>query len=132
MLRDMATGYQEGGADYLYALLTGYHEPPAGMQMTEGMNYNVAFPGHQLAMPPPLGKDNFVEYQPESGYNGSLEQNAHDVTAFLAWAADPHLNARKQLGWQVLLYLAITTLLLYLVKRADLVAREALTPIAAA
>ena len=56
MLRDMATGYQEGGADYLYALLTGYHEPPAGMQMTEGMNYNVAFPGHQLAMPPPLGE----------------------------------------------------------------------------
>jgi cytochrome c1 len=117
MLRDMATGYQEGGADYLYALLTGYHEPPAGMQMTEGMNFNVAFPGHQLAMPPPLGKDNFVEYQPESGYKGSLEQNAHDVTAFLAWAADPSLNDRKQLGWQVLLYLLITTVLLYLVKK---------------
>jgi ubiquinol-cytochrome c reductase cytochrome c1 subunit len=117
MLRDMAAGYQEGGADYLYALLTGYHEPPAGMQMTEGMNYNAAFPGHQLAMPPPLSKDNVVEYQPESGYKGSLEQNAHDVTAFLAWAADPHLDRRKQLGWQVLLYLAITTVLLYLVKR---------------
>jgi ubiquinol-cytochrome c reductase cytochrome c1 subunit len=117
MLRDMATGYQEGGPDYLYALLTGYHEPPAGMQMTEGMNFNVAFPGHQLAMPPPLGKDNFVEYQPESGYKGSLEQNAHDVTAFLAWAADPSLNSRKQLGWQVLLYLLITTVLLYLVKK---------------
>ena len=117
MLRDMATGYQEGGPDYLYALLTSYHEPPAGMQMTEGMNYNVAFPGHQLAMPPPLGKDNFVEYQPESGYKGSLEQNAHDVTAFLAWAADPTLNGRKQLGWQVLLYLLITTVLLYLVKK---------------
>jgi ubiquinol-cytochrome c reductase cytochrome c1 subunit len=117
MLRDMASGYQEGGADYLYALLTGYHEPPAAMQMTEGMSYNVTFPGHQLAMPPPLGKDNFVEYQPESGYKGSLEQNAHDVTAFLAWAADPHLNRRKWLGWQVLLYLAIITVLLYLVKR---------------
>jgi ubiquinol-cytochrome c reductase cytochrome c1 subunit len=117
MLRDIAIGYQEGGPDYLYALLTGYHEPPAGMQMTEGMNYNAAFPGHQLAMPPPLGKDNFVEYQPESGYKGSLEQNAHDVSAFLAWAADPSLNARKQLGWQVLLYLFITTVLLYLVKK---------------
>jgi cytochrome c1 len=117
MLRDMAIGYQEGGPDYLYALLTGYHEPPAGMQMTEGMNYNAAFPGHQLAMPPPLSKDAVVEYQPESGYKGSLEQNAHDVTAFLAWAADPSLNARKQLGWQVLLYLFITTVLLYLVKK---------------
>ena len=117
MLRDIVIGYQEGGADYLYALLTGYHEPPAGMQMTEGMSFNAAFPGHQLAMPPPLSKDAFVEYQPESGYKGSLEQNAHDVTAFLAWAADPNLNARKELGWQVLLYLLITTVLLYLVKK---------------
>jgi cytochrome c1 len=117
MLRDIAIGYQEGGPDFLYALLTGYHEPPAGMQMTEGMSYNAAFPGHQLAMPPPLSKDVFVEYQPESGYKGSLEQNAHDVTAFLAWASDPSLNSRKQLGWQVLLYLFITTVLLYLVKK---------------
>jgi ubiquinol-cytochrome c reductase cytochrome c1 subunit len=117
MLRDVAIGYQEGGADYLYALLTGYHEPPAGMQMTEGMSYNAAFPGHQLAMPPPLSKDAPVEYQPEAGIKGSLEQNAKDVTAFLAWAADPNLDARKRLGWQVLLYLAITTLLLYLVKK---------------
>ncbi len=117
MLSDMATGYQEGGPDYLYALLTGYHEAPAGMQMTEGMYYNAAFPGHQIAMPPPLSKETFVEYQPESGTKGSLEQNARDVTAFLAWAADPTLDSRKQLGWQVLLYLAITTLLLYLVKK---------------
>jgi cytochrome c1 len=117
MLHDIVIGYQEGGADYLYALLTGYHEPPTGMQMTEGMSFNAAFPGHQLAMPPPLSKDAFVEYQPESGTKGSLEQNAHDVTAFLAWAADPNLNARKELGWQVLLYLLITTVLLYLVKK---------------
>jgi cytochrome c1 len=87
------------------------------MHMSDGMYYNVVFPGHQLAMPPPLSKDTFVEYQPESGYKGSLEQNAHDVTAFLAWAADPTLDSRKQLGWQVMLYLLITTLLLYLVKK---------------
>jgi cytochrome c1 len=72
MLRDIAIGYQEGGSDYLYALLTGYHEPPADMHMSDGMNYNVAFPGHQLAMPPPLSKDAFVEYQPEAGVKGSL------------------------------------------------------------
>ncbi len=117
MLRDMAIGYQEGGADYLYALLTDYHDAPADVQMNEGMYYNLAFPGNQLAMPPPLAKDNFIEYQPEAGVKGSLEQNAHDVTAFLAWAADPSLDSRKELGWQVLLYLAITTVLLYLVKR---------------
>ena len=117
MLRDMAIGYQEGGPDYIYGLLTGYHEAPAGVQVNEGMYYNLAFPGHQLAMPPPLAKDNFVEYQPEADIKGSLEQNAHDVTAFLAWASDPNLDSRKELGWQVLLYLAITTLLLYLVKK---------------
>jgi ubiquinol-cytochrome c reductase cytochrome c1 subunit len=117
MLYDMAVGYQEGGPDYLYALLTGYHDAPADMHMSDGMFYNAAFPGHQLAMPPPLNKDGPVEYQPESGYKGSLEQNARDVSAFLAWASDPTLDARKRLGWQVLLYLAITTVLLYLVKK---------------
>jgi cytochrome c1 len=117
MLRDIVIGYQEGGADYVYALLTGYHETPAGMQMSDGMYYNAAFPGHQLAMPPPLSKDAPVEYQADAGAKGSLDQNAHDVTAFLAWAADPSLNDRKQLGYGVLLYLLITTVLLYFVKQ---------------
>lgn len=117
MLRDIAIGYQEGGPDYLYALLTGYREPPADVAMSDGMSYNEAFPGHQLAMPPPLSKDAPFEYQPESGVKGSLEQNARDVTAFLAWAADPSLDARKRLGWQVMLYLLITTILLFIVKK---------------
>jgi len=117
MLADIAAGYQEGGADYVYGLLTGYRDPPAGVQVNEGMYYNVTFPGHQLAMPPPLSKDGFVDYQPDAGAKGSLEQNARDITSFLAWAADPSLDARKRLGWQVLLYLVITTLLLYLAKR---------------
>jgi cytochrome c1 len=117
MLVDIARGYQEGGADYVYDLLTGFRDPPAGVQMGEGMYYNLAFPGHQLAMPPPLGKDNFVEYQPDAGAKGSLDQNARDVTAFFAWASDPHLDARKRIGWRVLLYLVITTVLLYLVKK---------------
>jgi ubiquinol-cytochrome c reductase cytochrome c1 subunit len=117
MLRDMATGYQEGGANYVFALLTGFHDAPADVHVNEGMYYDVAFPGHQLAMPPPLSKDNVVEYQPDAGAKGSFEQNARDITAFLAWASDPSLDSRKRLGWLVLLYLAITTVLLYLVKR---------------
>lgn len=117
MLADIATGYEEAGANYLYALLTGYEEAPAGAEMGEGMYYNRAFPGHQLAMAPPLSNDNFIEYQPDAGAKGSLDQNAKDLTAFLSWAADPSLDARKKLGWQVLLYLFITTLLLYAVKK---------------
>lgn len=117
MLADVASGYQEAGADYLYGLLTGYRDAPADVQLGEGMYYNVAFPGNQLAMPPPLSKDSAIEYQPDAGAKGSLEQNARDVTAFLSWSADPSLDDRKQIGWLVLLYLAITTLLLYLVKK---------------
>lgn len=114
MLRDIATSYQEGGADYLYALLTGYTEPPAGVTVAEGMYYNAAFPGHQIAMPPPLAKDNFITYQDNTG---SLEQNARDLSAFLAWAADPSLSTRKRTGWLVMLYLLVTTGLLYAAKR---------------
>lgn len=119
MLSDVVTGYQEGGADYVYGLLTGYKDPPpAGVEMAEGKYYNVVFPGHQLSMPPPLSKDSVVDYQPESGVKASFEQNARDVTAFLAWASDPSLDSRKVMGWQVLLYLLITTVLLYLAKRS--------------
>jgi len=114
MLWDIATGYQEGGADYVYALLTGYAEPPAGMTMAEGMQYNAAFPGHQIAMPPPLAVDNFVKYQDGTG---SLDQNARDIAAFLSWTADPSLDGRKSLGWLVMLYLVVTTALLFVGKR---------------
>ncbi len=118
MLSDIAYARQDGGADYLYGLLTGYKdEPPAGFELAEGKYYNAAFPGHQISMPPMLSKDNVIEYQPDAGATSSFEQNVKDVTAFLAWAADPSLDARKKLGWQVLLYLVITTLLLYLAKR---------------
>ena len=115
MPKDVVTSYQEGGADYLYALLTGYTDKvPEKVKMSDSMHYNVAFPGHQIAMPAPISKDNFVTYQDGSG---SLDQNARDVTAFLAWAADPSLNSRKYIGWQVMLYLLVTTFLLYLGKK---------------
>jgi ubiquinol-cytochrome c reductase cytochrome c1 subunit len=114
MLRDVAVAYQEGGVDYTYALLDGYKETPPGFTLAEGMSYNTAFPGHQIAMAPPLSKDRIVTYQDGSG---SPEQNMKDVTAFLAWAGDPSLEARKHMGWQVILYLLITTVLLYLAKK---------------
>lgn len=118
MLRDILTGYQEGGADYLYALLTGYKEAPEGFQLSEGMNYNAYFPGHQIAMAQPIDDEGSVEYQENAGAKSSLKQNAEDVTAFLYWAADPSLNARKQLGWSVMIYLLITTVLLYFAKKS--------------
>lgn len=117
MLGDILSGYQEGGSDYVYALLTGYADAPAGTSVAEGMHYNKAFAGHQIAMAPPLSEGGSVEYQAGAGAESSLKQNAEDVTAFLSWAADPSLEARKTLGWQVMLYLLITTVLLYVGKR---------------
>ncbi len=114
MLGDIVKGYQEGGPDYLTALLTGYVEPPEGVTVNEGMYYNKAFPGHQLAMPPPLSAD-AVPYG--DGTKPTVENYAKDVAAFLAWSADPTLDQRKRIGWQVMLYLLVTTLLLYLGKR---------------
>lgn len=113
MARDVATVYQEGGPDYIYNLLVNYTDPPAGFKLADGLSYNKAFPGNQLAMVPPISKDNFIKY--DDG-KGSLEENARDVSAFLAWAADPALNQRKAMGWQVMLYLFITCVLLYLGK----------------
>jgi ubiquinol-cytochrome c reductase cytochrome c1 subunit len=106
---------RKGGADYLYGLLTGYlEEPPANVTLGEGMYYNAYFPGHQIAMPPPLSEGG-VDF--EDGTPATVEQMAHDVTTFLAWAASPELEARKRLGLKVLIFLVVLTGMLYALKR---------------
>jgi cytochrome c1 len=116
MLIDILTGYQESGADYVYAYLTGYTEPPPNVAMAEFMNYNKVFPGHQTAMPNPfIAGDGLVKYDDDTP--PTVDNYARDVTAFLAWAADPKLEDRKRLGLLVIGYLAITALLLGLAKR---------------
>ncbi len=115
-LRDIISGDETGGADYLYGLLTGYPEnPPEGFVLSEGMNYNTVYEGHQIAMAAPLS-DDAVEYS--DGTPQTLQQHAKDVTAFLMWAAEPKLEERKSLGIRVMLYLLILSALLYLTKRS--------------
>jgi cytochrome c1 len=114
MLGDIFESYQEGGADYIYALMTGFSDPPAGFKLVDGKFYNKAFPGHQISMPPPLS-DGAVPYQ--DGTPQKVENYARDVAAFLSWAADPSLDQRKRIGWQVILYLIVTTALLYIGKK---------------
>jgi cytochrome c1 len=113
MLGDILKSYQEAGSDYLYALLTEFTDPPPDFNLVEGKFYNKAFPGHQISMPPPLAEGS-VTYQ--DGTPPTVENYARDVVAFLSWAADPSLDQRKRIGWQVLLYLLVTTALLYLGK----------------
>ena len=102
------------GANYIYGVLTGYADAPAGMSMMSGMNYNKFFPGNQIAMPQPLS-DGSVNYA--DGTKATLDQQARDVVTFLAWAAEPNLEARKAMGVKVLLFLLALTALLYAVKR---------------
>src|SRR3954451_2467072 len=87
---------REGGADYIHALLTGYSDPPEDFHMMEGMNYNKYFAGRQIAMAPPLTGEGQVEFK--DGTQGTVEEMARDVTTFLAWAAEPELETRKQMG----------------------------------
>lgn len=103
-----------GGPDYIYALMTGYEDPPADFEMTEGLNYNRYFAGHQIAMAQPLF-DDAVEFA--DGTPATVDQMARDVSHFLMWAAEPTLETRKQTGLKVLLFLIVFTGLLYAVKR---------------
>jgi cytochrome c1 len=114
MAKDLFTQYQEQGPDYIYSVLTGYVDPPAGFKLNEGLNYNRAFPGHQIAMPQPL-TDGVVDY--EDGTPNTLDQEAKDVVAFLQWAAEPTLVERKKLGLWVLVYLGIIAVLLFISKK---------------
>ena len=102
------------GPDYIRALLTGYKDAPAGFTLGEGLNYNEYFAGHQIAMPQPLNADQ-VTYA--DGTKASVEQMAHDVSAFLMWAAEPKLEDRKRMGFKVMIFLVVLTGLFFAAKK---------------
>ena len=103
-----------GGSDYLYNLMVGYVDPPAGVEVADGMSYNAFFAGHQIAMPPPLS-DEGVEY--EDGTKATVAQMARDVTTFLTWASEPNMEERKGMGIKVLLFLIVFTGMIIAVKK---------------
>ena len=99
-----------GGADYIYSLLLGYDEPPVGMILDDGVYYNKYMYGNKIKMSAPLS-DGIVEYS--DGTQASVQQMSKDVTTFLMWAAEPHLEARHQMGFKAIVYLIILTVLVY-------------------
>ena len=105
---------REGGPDYVYGILTGFKPVPKGFKLQEGMNYNVQFPGHQIAMPQPL-QDNTVTFA--DGTHATLPEEAHDVVTFLTWASEPTMEERKRTGAKVMLFLFGMTGVLYAAKR---------------
>ncbi|MFM8700767.1 MAG: cytochrome c1 [Hyphomicrobiales bacterium] len=117
---DIFTQFQEQGVDYSAALLQGYVEPEHGIQVPPGKYYNKYFPAKIISMPKPLS-DGQVEYV--KGADGkpqapeTVAQYAKDVSAFLMWAAEPHMEQRKETGFRVLAFLLVFAGLLYFTKK---------------
>ncbi len=121
---------REGGPAYIYSIVTGYHDTPAGLTLAPGQHYNPYMPGDLsgswagdakavpeggvIAMPPPL-KPDAVTY--DDGVKATVKQQAEDVAAFLYWAAEPKQDQRKQIGLGVMIYLLLFSGLLYAVYR---------------
>lgn len=122
-LLDIVTQYQEQGVDYLVALLNGYDAAPKGVTVEPGLHYNTYFPGNKIGMANPLaglfddaGKALDASFYTD-GTPVTREQVSRDIASFLMWAAEPHLEARKQLGAKVLLWLLVLAGLLYMTKK---------------
>ena len=103
-----------GGADYIYSLLVGYEEAPQGFELDDGVYYNKYMPGNKIKMSEPIVDDQ-VEYI--DGTEATKEQIAKDVTAFLVWASEPHLEAQHKMGFKTIIYLLILFTLVYLSKQ---------------
>jgi len=94
-----------GGPSYVFALLTGYRDPPHGVRMSDNMFYNIYFPGCQIGMPPPLAAGQ-VEYTKRDGsgtFPASVSQMARDVSTFLDWSASKDTDERKLMGGKALI-----------------------------
>ena len=105
---------RKGGADYIYSLLMGYEEAPAGYELDDGVYYNKYMAGNKIKMAEPIYED-AVQYS--DGTKATKEQITKDVTAFLVWAGDPHLESRHKMGCKVFFYLIILLTLVYLSKQ---------------
>ena len=101
---------RKGGADYIYSLLLGYEEAPEGISLDDGVYYNKYMAGNKIKMSNPLS-EGIVTYI--DGTEATEDQMARDITSFLAWAAEPHLEARHKIGFRAIIYLIIMTVLVY-------------------
>ena len=115
----LITKAREGGAAYVYSLLTGFQPQPAELlkkfpeaKTPPNLHYNPYFANLNIAMPPPLTTDGQVQY--EDGTKPTVDQMARDVAAFLVWTAEPSLARRHAAGLAVAIFLLIGTILGYL------------------
>ena len=105
---------RKGGADYIYSLLLGYEEAPTGFELDEGVYYNKYMTGNRIKMLTPLS-DGLVEYS--DGTQATTAQMAKDVTTFLVWVSEPHLESQHRMGFKAIIYLIILLTLVYMSKQ---------------
>jgi ubiquinol-cytochrome c reductase cytochrome c1 subunit len=118
----LITKAREGGAAYVYSLITGYQNQPAELlkkfpdaKTPQNLHYNPYFANLNLAMPPPLTAKGQVTYA--DGTVPTVDQMAKDVAAFLVWTAEPNLESRHAAGIAVAIFLLFATILSYLAYR---------------
>ena len=105
---------RKGGADYIYSLLLGYEEAPTDFELDEGIYYNKYMSSNKIKMAAPLS-DGLVEYS--DGTQSTTAQMAKDVTTFLVWVAEPHLESQHRMGFKAIIYLIILLTLVYMSKQ---------------
>ena len=103
---------REGGPQYVYSILTGFHEKmPAGFKLTANKYFNPYFEGWNISMPNTALTDKAVTYS--DGTPATIAQEAHDVATFLSWASDPKMEERKRMGFGVIIFLLILSGILF-------------------
>jgi len=107
----LLTKARHHGTAHLYSVLTGYADAPGNFPVADGLHFNPYFSGAKIAMPPPLSDDQVTYAQ---GTKATTDQMAQDVAAFLTWAAEPKLEARKRMGVGVLAFLGVLIVLSFI------------------
>jgi len=105
---------RHGGEDYIYHLLNGYCDPPAGIDLREGQHFNPYFPGGAIGMGAPLYNE-IIEY--DDGTPATQSQLTKDVCTFLVWAGSPEHDMRKKMSIKALTILGLLAGLSYYMKR---------------
>ncbi|XP_028140380.2 cytochrome c1, heme protein, mitochondrial [Diabrotica virgifera virgifera] len=85
---------RHGGEDYIFALLTGYCDAPAGVVLRDGQYFNPYFPGGAISMAQALYNET-IEYS--DGTPATASQLAKDVAVFLKWTSEPEHDDRKKM-----------------------------------
>jgi ubiquinol-cytochrome c reductase cytochrome c1 subunit len=105
---------RHGNEDYVFSLLTGYCDAPAGVNLMDGQYYNPYFPGGALSMAQAIYNE-VVEYS--DGTPATASQLAKDVCVFLKWAGEPEHDKRKEMCLKAMFIFSMLAAISFYLKR---------------